>query len=319
MKKKRILICGASGFIGRNLFERLSKRNDLEVYGLYHTKKFSNDHKLIKVDLTDRKNVQRVTKNVDVIIQAAATTSGAKDIIEKPYFHVTDNLIMNALLFQAAFDNCVSQVIFLSCSVMYPQFSRPVKETDLDLNKEIYKKYFGVGWTKVYLEKLCEFYSRLGRTKFTIIRHSNIYGPYDKYDFEKSHVMGATIAKVMTSKSDKIVVWGEGEEERDLLYVSDLVRFVEMVTDRQDYDFDIFNIGLGKSISVTSLVKKIIQLSGKNLSIVYDKTKPTIKTKLILDTSKARNKFGWFAEISLDKGLRKTLAWYEKNIKSKIT
>ena len=316
--KKKILICGASGFIGRNLFETLSKRNDLDVWGTYLTEKFSDNPNIIRVDLTQKEEVIRATKDFDIIIQAAAVTSGAKDIIERPDIHITDNLIMNSLIFQAAYDNHIKQVIFFSCTVMYPSSKLPVKEKDLDLNSEMYEKYFGAGWTKVYMEKLCEFYSRLGRTKFTVIRHSNIYGPYDKYDLEKSHVFAATIMKIMNAKDNKIVVWGAGIEERDLLYVSDLMDFVELVLEKQDYSFDLFNVGLGIAISVDSLVKKIISLSGKNLAIEYDKTKPTIATKLVLDISKAKEKFGWKPKISLDEGIKKTLDWYSKNILKSI-
>mgnify|MGYP001576001065 CR=1 FL=1 len=315
MGKKRILICGASGFIGRNLFEYFSKRKDLEVIGTYHRRKFGNLNNLIQADLTKKPEVEKILKGVDILIQAAATTSGSKDIVEKPYLHVTDNVVMNAYLFQAAYEHNVSQVIFFSCTVMYPILNRPIKESDLKLDNGIYQKYFGVGWTKVYLEKLCEFYSRLGKTKFTVVRHSNIYGPYDKFDLLKSHVFGATVTKVMTNKSGRIIVWGEGKEERDLLYVSDLVNFVNLVIDKQDYSFDIFNASLGKSISVKDLVSKIIKASGKKLIVKFDRTKPTIATKLVLNINKAKRKFGWSPKISLDEGINKTLSWYRENVK----
>ncbi|MBI2596270.1 NAD-dependent epimerase/dehydratase family protein [Candidatus Daviesbacteria bacterium] len=316
LKKRRVLICGASGFIGRNLFEELSKKKGLDVYGTYHTNKFSKNPKLIKADLTNKNQVSGITKGFDVLIQAAAVTSGAKDIITRPYIHITNNLIMNSMLLQAAYDHSIPQVIFLSCTVMYqPNTGKPVKETDLDLNVPMYTSYFGGGWMKVYVEKLCEFYSRLKRSKFTVIRHSNIYGPYDKYDLDKSHVFGATITKVLTAKDgDKINVWGKGEEERDLLYVSDLVSFIELVLKKQDYDYDVFNLGLGKSISIANLVKKIIAISGKRLNIFYDISKPTIPTKLSINISKSRKKFHWAPKIGIDEGINKTIRWYMENI-----
>jgi len=198
---------------------------------------------------------------------------------------------------------------------MYQPSDIPVKETDFDANKEIFKSYFGVGWTKVYVEKMCEFYSRIGDAKHTVIRHSNIYGPYDKYDLEKSHVFGATVTKVMDSKDGKIIVWGSGEEERDLLYVSDLVDFVELAIAKQVNKFELLNAGYGSSIPVAELVKKIISHSGKDIKIEYDLTKPTIKTKLCLDISKAKNSLGWAPKISLDEGITKTIDWYRDNIK----
>ncbi len=314
---KKILICGATGFIGRNVAEFLAGNNEFEVYGTYLKSEPLNNQKIkmIQADLTNKEDVDKMVKGMDIIIQVAATTSGAKDIVTKPYIHTTDNAIMNSLIFRSAYENKVSHVVFFSCTVMYQPSDTPVKETDFDANKEIFKSYFGVGWTKVYLEKMCEFYSRIGDTKYTVIRHSNIYGPYDKYDLEKSHVFGATTTKVMTNTDGKIIVWGSGEEERDLLYVSDLVGFVELAINKQENKFELFNVGYGSSIPVGELVKKIISHSGKDIKMEYDLTKPTIKTKLCLDTAKAKNSFDWSPKVSLDEGIEKTLTWYKENIK----
>lgn len=316
MAKMKILVCGSTGFIGRNIVEAFAGNDGFEVYGTYLRSEPLNNPKIkmIKADFTDKNDVNNAIKGKDIIIQAAATTSGAKDIINKPYYHVTDNTVMNALIFRAAYEYKVSQFIFFSCTIMYQSNEKPLKETDFDANKEPYPNYFGGAWMKVYNEKMCEFYSRIGETNFTVIRHSNIYGPYDKYDLEKSHVFGATVTKVMTAKEEgKITVWGEGKEERDLLYVSDLVNFVKLAIYKQKNKFELFNVGYGSSISVSNLVKKIIEHSGKKIDIEYDLTKPTIKTKLCLDTTKAKRILGWSPKISLDEGIKKTISWYKKH------
>lgn len=313
--KKRILICGASGFIGRNIFERLSERDDIELVGTYHNNRFSSDPRLVQTDLTDKNKVSELLKGVDVLIQAAAVTSGSKQIKERPYIHITDNGIMNLLLYQASFDHRVGMVIFFSCSVMYPGGDRSLKETDVDLNDGMSPAYFGVGWTKVYLEKMCEFYSRLDRTKFLVIRHSNIYGPYDKYDLERSHMFGANITKVMTAKDgDEITVWGTGREKRDLLYASDLVDFVELALARQEQkNFDLINVGCGEAISVNDVITKIIFASGKNLSLTHNITGPTIPVSITLDATRAKDEYGWQPKVSLDAGIAKTIDWYRRN------
>jgi len=311
----KILVCGATGFIGRNIAESFAERDGFEVYGTYLNAEPPDNPKIkmIRADLTNKDDVNRAIKGTDIIIQAAATTSGAKEIVTKPYYHVTDNAVMNSLIFRSAYDYRVSHVVFFSCTAMYQSGDVPVKETDFNANEEMHQNYFGVGWTKVYIEKMCEFYSRLGNTKYTAIRHSNIYGPYDKFDLERSHVFGATMTKVMTAENGgKIVVWGAGEEERDLLYVSDLVNFVELAIDKGESKFELYNAGCGSSVSVNDLVKKIIASSGKDLKIEYDLTKPNIKTKLCLDIAKAKNSLGWFPEVSLDEGIQKTMNWYRK-------
>lgn len=318
MDKTKVLVCGATGFIGRNLIERFAQREDMQVFGIYFKTKpdrsLARNPKisLLEVDLTDDSQVKKVIKGKDVLIQAAAVTSGSKDIVTKPYIHVTDNAIMNSLIFRACFENKVKHVVFFSCTTMYPDQKSPVKEEDF--NHQIIDKYFGVGWTKVYIEKMCEFYSRISDTKYTAIRHSNIYGPYDKYDLERSHFFGATITKVLTNKDGKILVWGDGSEERDLLYVSDLVDFVEIVLRKQKEPFELVNLGLGKAFSIKDVIKKIIKISGKKLKLEFDTTKPTIKFNLAVNINKAHKIYHFRPKVSLKEGIRKTLNWYQKNI-----
>jgi len=313
MKKNKILICGASGFIGRNIAERLAQRDDIEVYGTYfETKPRIKGISLTRVDLTNKSEVDQIIKGKDIVIQAAAVTSGSKDITTKPYIHVTDNAIMNSLIFKSCFDHKVKHVVFFSCTVMYPNQKNPVKEQDVTY--EITDNYFGVGWTKVYLEKMCEFYAKISDTKYTAIRHSNIYGPHDKYDLDKSHFFGATITKVLTNKDDKIVVWGDGSEKRDLLYVSDLVDFVEIVLKKQKDPFELINIGQGKASSVKEVIQKIITISGKMIEMDFDTSKPTIKFNLAVNIDRAGEKYHWKPKVSLVEGIKKTIDWYKQNI-----
>lgn len=317
--KTKVLICGASGFIGRNLVERFSRNPAYEVVAVYHQtepSKISNVT-LMKADLTRMEDVLRVIKGVDILIQAAATTSGAKEIVTMPYYHVTDNAVMNSLIFRACHEYAVKHVIFFSCTTMYPNSTKPLRESDF--NYEIVDKYFGVGWTKVYIEKMCEFYSKLGKTKYTAIRHSNIYGPYDKYDLERSHVFGATVTKVMTATDGKVVVWGDGSDERDLLHVDDLVEFVEYAINQQVVPFELVNVGFGRSISIKELVEKLIKMSDRKLKIEFDTKKPSIDYKLAIDISYAKSRFRWAPKVSLDEGIQKTLAWYQANIASATT
>ena len=197
---------------------------------------------------------------------------------------------------------------------MYKSSQKPIKEDNFNPLKDINPKYFGVANTKLYNEKMCEFFANLGNTKFTAIRHSNIYGPYDKYDLERSHVFGATITKVMKAK-DKIIVWGKGDEKRDLLHVNDLVDFVELTLKKQKENFLLLNCGLGKSISIKNLVKKIIKASGKKITINFDLNKPNIPTFLSVNCELAKKKLGWKPKIQLDKGIDLTISWWKKNFK----
>ncbi len=316
--KKKVLICGATGFIGRNLTEQLSKRDDLEIHAVrFQRAEYACDNVTWhQADLRNPDDIERVIAGMDVIIQAAATTSGSKDIVTRPYIHVTDNAIMNSYLFRAAFEHKVQHVVFFSCTVMYQSATHALKEIDFDANLPLHPRYFGVGNTKIYMEKMCEFYANISNTKFTAIRHSNIYGAHDKFDLERSHVFGATVTKVMTAK-EKVTVWGTGEEERDLLYADDLVRFVELAIEKQPEKYRLYNCGYGDAIAIKDLVKQIIKHSGKSLLIEHDISQPTIKTSLWLNCALAKRELGWEPKVTLDEGIEKTLAWWKEHIAKK--
>ena len=313
-----MLICGATGFIGRNLVEYYSKTNKYDIVAVYNRKKpFSDNVKnvsWIKADLLDPKDVKAALSGINIVLQFAATTSGANDIVNRPYIHVTDNAVMNSLILRECYEQSIEHIIFPSCTVMYQPADFAQKESDWNAQDEIFSTYFGVGNTKVYIEKMCDFFSRLGRTKHTVIRHSNMYGPHDKYDLERSHVFGATITKVMTNTDGIISVWGTGEGARDLLHIDDLVSFVDASIEKQTTPYELFNVGLGKATKIIDLIKKIIKHSGKDLKIEHDLTKPTIPTSLFLDCSKAKKMLGWEPKIQIDEGIQKTLEWYKKNL-----
>jgi GDP-L-fucose synthase len=308
-------VTGATGFIGRNLAEFFAADDTYDVWATHHRRApFPHERiRWIQADLCNPADVKTALSGVDILIQAAATTSGAKDIVTRPYIHVTDNAVMNSLLFREAFEQAIGQVVFFSCSVMYASQDAPVKETDFDANAELYSSYFPAGWTKVYLEKMCEFYARLGRNRYTVLRHSNIYGPHDKFDLERSHVLGATVTKVMTA-TDKLVIWGDGNARRDLLYIDDLVHFVAAALTRQATAFGLYNVGSGQAVSVNELVQQIIAMSGKTLRVEHDTTKPSIDTRLCLDCTKAREHLSWEPRVTLEEGLEKTLAWYRAQV-----
>ncbi len=315
----KVLICGSSGFIGSNLLNYLSKLNKkkFSLIATYHKTKpifnLKKKIKFIKIDLKNKIACQNLMKGVDVVIQCAARTSGSKDILQNPYIHITDNIVMNAHLLESAHLNKIKHFIFLSCSTMYKSSNTLSKEENF-LDKNIEPKYFGVANMKLYCEKLCKFYSNIGNTKFTIVRHSNIYGPNDKFDKNKSHVLGATISKIYNAQKE-ITVWGKGNEKRDFLYIDDLSRFILLAIKKQKNKFQIYNCGSSNPISIKNLVKKIIKISKKKLLIKYDTKQPNININIGLNCNYAKKKLNWFPKISIEEGLSKTYLWYVNSLK----
>lgn len=311
---KKLLICGGTGFIGRNCVEYFSKNTEFEITATYF-KEVDYDPianvKYVNVDLRDELQVKEIVKEQDIIIQAAATTTGSKDVIERPYLHVTDNAVMNSWLFREAMLNKVEHLIFLSCTVMYQSKDEPQKESDWSIADEIYRNYFGVGKMKIFSEDMCDFYSRLGTTKFTAIRHSNVYGPHDKFDLDKCHVVPAFINKIINSENT-LDVWGDGLAKRDILFIDDLVDMIEKVINKQDTKYELFNCGAGKAYSINELANVIMNVNNKKLTIKYDESKPNIPTVVILNCDKANNKLGWYPKTSIENGMKITSEWYKK-------
>ena len=305
-----MLITGATGFIGRNLVEHYAATP--YVLATYPERpQFSHPGvEWVQADLLNVADVEKITQGVDVIVQAAATTSGVGEIFQRPHYHVTSNAIMNSLLFRAAHEAKVKQLVFFSCTIMYASSERPIREADLDLNAEMHPRYFGPGWTKLYLEKMCEFYSRLGHTKFSVLRHSNVYGPHDKYDLARSHVLGATITKVrQAAEGGRVAMWGTGAEKRDFLYVGDLLEAIDALLQKQKEPCFMANVGGGQAYSVKELAEAIVKASGKQVQLEWDHSKPSINVNLPLDCRRMEEATGWRARTPLAKGLQQAYAW----------
>tara|TARA_B110000438_G_C15739248_1_gene617706 strand:- start:45 stop:983 length:939 start_codon:yes stop_codon:yes gene_type:complete len=310
---KKILVCGGSGFIGLNVVKYFTKQN-YNVLATYNKNKPKKSYgaKWIKSDLTSLKQIKKVVKKTDIIIQCAAVTAGSKTMVSNPFLFISDNVIMNSLLIREAVQAKVSHFVFLSCTVMYHHSNKKLKETDYNPSRNLNKVYEGMALTKVYIENMCKFYAERSKTKFSALRHTNIYGPHDKFEKQNSHFMAAAISRSNHS-SKKLVVWGEGNEKRDFLYIDDFCSAIKKIIDKQKVKFDLLNISYGKSFSVGEIVKIIKSIMKKNYKISFDKSKPSIKINILVDSSKMIKNYAWKTQNSLSTGIKKTVLWYKSN------
>ena len=307
----KILILGATGFVGRNLVEKLYKEGYTNLRNHGFTRKLEGFGESVQGDLRDEKFVEEIMKGVDVVYHCAASTSNAVDTIYAPLLHVTPNVIINALTMEKAYKEGVKKFIFLSSSTIYPESGeRAVRETD-NIYESIYKTYFPVGWMKRYAEVLCKMYSEIliNPMQTVIVRPANLYGPHDKYDLDKCHVTPASIIKVAT-RLDPIPVWGDGTEIRDLLYVEDFCEALQLIMEKEEAH-EIYNVGSNKGYSVNEVIGYLKEIEGLESPIDYVNNKaPMIPTRLI-DSYKIFYTLGWEAKTSIKEGLEKTLNWYK--------
>lgn len=314
---KKILILGGSGFIGRNLVLYFSKKYNVTATYLKNKPKeklFKNKNiHWLKVNLLNEKQVEKLfKKKYDFVIQSAAFTAGIKVMLKDPFAFISSNSIMNSLILQKVTTSSVKHFVSLSCTVMYNNSSKPLKENDFDYYKKINKSYEGIAYTKLYTENLCKYYSTSTDIKFTSLRHSNIYGPYDKFFSDKSHFMAASLCKFLNN-SNLIKVWGDGKEKRDFLYIDDLSRGIEKIFLHQNTKHEIFNLSLGKSYSVKEVINLIKKITNSEKKIIFEKNKPTMKINILVSNKKIIKLIGWRPQFSLKNGIKKTLQWIVKS------
>jgi GDP-L-fucose synthase len=307
----KILILGATGFVGRNLAEKLYKEGYTNLRNHGFTRKLEGFGESVQGDLRDDKFVEEIMKGVDVVYHCAASTSNAVDTIYAPLLHVTPNVIINALTMEKAYKEGVKKFIFLSSSTIYPESGeRAVRETD-NIYESIYKTYFPVGWMKRYAEVLCKMYSEIliNPMQTVIVRPANLYGPHDKYDLDKCHVTPASIIKVAT-RLDPIPVWGDGTEIRDLLYVEDFCEALQLIMEKEEVH-EIYNVGSNKGYSVNEVIGYLKEIEGLESPIDYVNNKAPMIPKRLIDSYKIFYTLGWEAKTSIKEGLEKTLNWYK--------
>ncbi|MFH0753220.1 MAG: NAD-dependent epimerase/dehydratase family protein [Candidatus Omnitrophota bacterium] len=313
---KKILVTGATGLVGINLLKKLIGTG-ADIRAVYHSRKPVVRHRAIsyiKGDLTRRVDCDKAVAGMDFVFHCAANTSGAAVVVKTPLVHVTPNILMNAQLLEAAWLAGVKKFLWLSSTTGYPVTGmRPVREDEI-FNGEPYEKYYFVGWMKRYTEVLCRIYGEKVRNPMTtiVLRPTNIYGPHDDFRFETSHMMAALIRKV-AERQKPVEVWGDGEDVRDLIYVDDFVDAM-LVAMSKVKSYAVFNIGLGKAYKVKDILKKIIKIDGFKEGVMkLDPSKPTMIPKRRVDLQRMKKVLGFNPAVSIEEGIRKTLAWYREN------
>jgi len=316
LRGKNILVAGGAGFIGSNLMARLA-REGCRVRATFHKNSpviKGENIEYLQADLTLMSDCQRVVQGMDYVFMCAASTSGAAVIAQTPLVHVTPNIVMNAQILDAAYQAKVQKFIFISSSIVYPPTGSRASIEGEWLRDDPYETYYGAGWMKRYSEILCKIYSeKLSEPMATIVvRPSNIYGPYDKFDFTRSHFLAALLRRVV-ERHDPIEVWGTGEDVRDLLYVEDFIEGMLCALEKVD-GYNPINLAYGKGYRVKEVLDVLVRVDGfENAQVVFNASKPSMIPIRLVDTSKAKTLLGFSAHTPLEEGLKKTLKWYREH------
>jgi GDP-L-fucose synthase len=317
LEGKNILVTGATGLIGSNVIGKLKQIPDCNVVAIYHKNyKLTGGVLYAEGDLLNPDFCDKITKNIDIIFHCAANSSGAAVQETNPLTFVKPNVIMNLNLFEAAHSNDVKKIIWLASTTGYPYSEEPITE-DKMFEGDPYDKYFAVGWMKRYTEKLCQMFSEKlkKKTACIVLRPTNIYGPNDKIDPNRSHVLTALIRKVV-EKQNPIEVWGDGQDIRDVLYVDDMVN--AMITSAEKLDtFEQINIGYGKSYTVLELLEMIKKVSSYDAPYKLIPTGPRMIPVRKVNIDKAKNVLNWEPKIDIKEGIKRTYEWVSQELRNK--
>jgi GDP-L-fucose synthase len=313
-KNSKILITGGSGLVGQNLTNKLLEEGYTNLRVNIHKKQPRIKYDTVEYtyfDLQTHEGCLGATQRVEIVFHCAAQTSNAVDTVDDPLAHVTPNVSMNNFLIDASWRNGTNHYIFISSNTVYPpKGDEPVVETDF-LFDEPYPVYFPVGWMKRYAEVQCELYAKYlpRKMKCTVIRPANLFGPHDKYDFNKCHVTPATIRKV-ADKMNPIPVWGDGTELRDLLYIGDFVEALQVVMEKETEMFEVYNVGSNEVHSVNDVLTLMRASADYSAPVEYIKGKPSMIPTRKINSDKIREKLGWKPKVSLKDGLMLAYNWY---------
>lgn len=304
-----IYIAGHKGLVGSAIVRKLEE--------LGYTNLITRTSS--ELDLRNQQAVEDFfsAEQPDYVFLAAATVGGIHANNTYPAEFIYDNLMIEANVINAAYKNRVNKLLFLGSSCIYPKFApQPMKEEYL-LTDELEPTNEPYAIAKIAGIKMCEAYNRQYKTNYISVMPTNLYGPNDNFDLEKSHVLPALIRKfheAKVNKQDTVEIWGTGNPKREFLHVDDLADACVYLMNNCDYnDIGPFvNIGVGEDLTIRELAEKVMNIVGYQGEMVFNASKPDGTPQKLLDVTKL-HALGWKAALTLDEGLKHTYDWFVRN------
>jgi GDP-L-fucose synthase len=301
---KRVAVTGGAGFLGSFVVEKLRERGCRDIF-VPRSREY---------DLVEMESVRRFYRDArpDIVIHLAARVGGIGANRSNPGKFFYDNLLMGAQLMEQGRIAKIEKFVAIGTVCSYPKFTPvPFREENLwDGYPEETNAPYGLA-KKMLLVQSLSYREQYGLNSIFLIP-VNLYGPGDNFDLEHSHVVPALIRKCLEAKAtgrQEIVCWGDGTPTREFLYVDDCAEAIALATAKYNKS-DPVNIGTGEEISIKNLAEVIAELTGFRGNIVWDTSQPNGQPRRRLDTSRAKDLFGFVAGTGFRAGLPKTIEWY---------
>lgn len=301
----RILVTGSNGMLGSSIVRALGSYQQHEVFPFTRA----------DGDLLQPSGISKTIQSFkpDIVVHTAAKVGGIQANIENPVSYLLENLKIDTNLISECLSLGVTRLLQIGSSCMYPRdFRQPLIESDL-FQAPLEPTNEGYALAKLTSSKLCEFSSKSLGVAYKTIIPSNLYGPGDNFDPKSSHLVASVIRKVHEAKVKELTqieVWGSGKARREFTYTEDLANWIahniELIG---DFPF-VMNTGFGSDYSVDEFYLTAMKVLGYEAELLHLTDKPEGMNAKLMDSSLAKQSFGWNPQTDLEEGMRKTLDWY---------
>jgi len=309
-RNKKVLVTGGTGLVGRELVELLVRQ------GAQVTSVSLDDNNLdpewgveyVRSDLRVLDNCMRVCDGKDFVFHVAGIKGSPVITKSKQYIFFTNFILLNSNMIAAMYATDIQWGMYTSTIGTYGQ-ATVFKEDEL-WNKNPSPNDWFAGWAKRMGEVQIDAYQQQhGKQNISIIKPVNIYGKYDNFNLQTSTLVPSLIKKVAEA-TESVEIWGDGSTGRDIIHAKDVARAAIFLVDNKITEP--LNIGNGKAITIQNLIETLVKVSGKDLTITHDLTKPNGDATRVADITKLRG-YGFESTVSLEEGLRDTLNWFIAN------
>jgi GDP-L-fucose synthase len=306
-EQQRCLVTGGAGFLGSYVVDRLRARGCSDIV-VPRSREY---------DLRDVEAIRRLLQDSDptLVVHLAARVGGIGANRAHPAEFFYDNLVMGTQLLHESWRRGVSKFVAVGTVCAYPKHTpTPFREEDFwNGYPEETNAPYGLA-KKMLLVQSQAYRQQYGYNSIYLIP-VNLYGPRDNFDLQNSHVIPALIRKAIEAKERgdaELVVWGTGQVTREFFYVEDAADAILLGAERYDAS-DPVNLGSGEEISIRDLAGLIVRLTGFQGRLRWDPSKPDGQPRRRLDTTKAKQLFGFQAKTTLEEGLKATIQWFAQS------
>jgi nucleoside-diphosphate-sugar epimerase len=322
-KKYKILVTGGAGMIGSNLVKKLV-HNGYDVFvadNLWRGKKeylFLDKTNMIipaknfyKLDLRDYENCLKVTNEMDIVVHLADIVAGINYVFSNESSVYRSNLLINTNTLRACITNKVKKYIYAGTACSYPKSKQSFVDPPPFKEEDVYpaEPESAYGWSKLMGEYEAELAFKEKLIDIEILRLHNVYGSPAELDPSMSQVIPALCRKAIEQKNLELLVWGSGRQKRAFVHVDDVVDgFIKVINRTSKFD-GVIQLGPDYSTSIAEIAERIVALSGKKISIKFDKSKPEGDFDRMANNLKAKNLLNWSPKTSLNEGLEKVFNW----------